>query len=229
MGIATIGSSARYARKVNRINDKAYGKDLAVHLDRFKWRFRIQESFFLTLQGLDGKDLISRKDCFQYPIDWRRTSATVSRISKVLKCFEIAEECSSITSDDGLFDDPVIWLAVAIARTCPDVPEAFEFLRQSGILGTFNEEEFMERGMWDSFSMIDVQINPKEMACDVQTCPPQIGFWLPQNIKGKGDMYPWACNVRDRYEAMKGAYEKCYGIGSWGYDAIEPTVEEWIG
>jgi len=223
IAIATMGSIAKRDRGMNNIDDKSYGKRLAAQLAKFKWRFRIQESIFLAFQGLEEKGLVSMEECFKYPIDWHQNSATVSGLFNALRRFEIAEECTSITSTMGLFDDPVTWLAVAIARTCPDVQEAFEFLRESWTLGTFNQEEFKELGQ------IKVQVNPKEMACDVQTSIPQIGFWLPQNIKGQSDMYFWACNVRNRHEAMKREYEKCYGRGTWGYDIIEPTVMEWIG
>jgi hypothetical protein len=222
-GIVVIGTGARHARSLNRIDDKAYGQQLGLQLANFKWRFRIQEPFYLAFQALEENGLVSSvEECFEYPIAWRENSDTVFGLFKTLRKFRIARDSCSITSDMGLFEAPVTWLAVAIARTCPDVQKALQFLHDSQVLGPFDKEAFEDRGE------IKVQVNRQEMACKVQKDIPQIGFWLPQNIKWRSNMGPWACNVRDRYRAMKSAYEKCYGEDSWGYDAIEPSLVEWI-
>lgn len=222
-GIVVIGTGARYARSLNRIDDRAYGQQLGLQLANFKWRFRIQEPFYLAFQTLEENGLVSSvEECFEYPIGWREDSPNVFGLFKTLREFRIARDCFSITSDMALFEAPVTWLAIAIARTSPDVQKALQFLHDSQVLGPFDKEAFEERGE------IKVQVNRREMACKVQKDIPQIGFWLPQNIKWRSNMGPWASNVRDRYRAMKLAYEKCSGEDSWGYDAIERSLMEWI-
>lgn len=221
--IEMMGSSAKWARDQGRINDKVYGERLASQLADFRWRFRIQEHFLFAFQNLEAKDLVSIDDSFKYPIAWKEISATVNTLFHALECFEIANDSTSIVSDFGLFDAPVEWLAIAIGRTCTDVPKAFLALRASGTLGVFDGERFKKMGG------LEMKVNPLEMACDEQKKVPQIGFWLPQNLRGRSDMRLWACGAWERYRLMRLGYEQSHGEGSWGDDElVQVGLKEWI-
>lgn len=145
------------------------------------------------------------------PIDWTEVPPGVSPIVTLLRTFSLVEECGSFDPDltlCGLFDAPIIWLAILISRTCTDLTATMSYLECTGLLGIINRARFE-----DVFpEYIDVDLCAVRAAITDPELP-QIGFWLPQDMD---NMVPFASYWYKRYSALERVYEECFGPDSWG-------------
>jgi hypothetical protein len=225
--ILTMGKNARRFMSEGKMTSSQCGMRLADQLECFRWRFRVQEHFYLAFEGLVNNRLLSLEESFYHPIDWRGRSEAVQKVYSLLKCFEIPKKCASIEHQPpvGFFEFPVSWLAIAIVRSAREPVRVFEFLHAGGFLGPLDKDSVTR------MASIEFEVNPQEMAC-VKPWEhiPQAGFWLPQNIKETAkDMETWARGFKDRYEMLRVEYEKSYGEGTWGEnEQLRDSVDGWL-
>lgn len=122
------------------------GKDKYIQNDSIKKqmhalrrRYRIQESFYLAMEALTNKDLLN-PGCLAYPMNVVETTKDVAIIVAMLYAFTIVQSCASTQLGlCGLFEAPVIWLAVLIHRSCSDLAKTFVLLITTRIFGEFDE------------------------------------------------------------------------------------------
>ena len=175
---------------------------------------RIRENFFVAMAELHVRGLIDFPLAFLVPIDWNSSSKLIYNITCMLESFSLVQENSRLdapSSFERLFDTPVYWLAIIIARTCTDFNRTIRYLATSGWLGSFDKAHYR--------SVVPKSINPstKEgLSATRNILPPQLGFWLPCDTSSRGLLGAIIGDSMIRYREFRTAYEACFGYGSWG-------------
>ncbi|KAL2042091.1 hypothetical protein N7G274_005279 [Stereocaulon virgatum] len=225
-GLASTGTGAKWLYDNKKISAYIYQREVLGQMGGFRWRIRIQENFFVAMAELQIKGLIDFPLAFLVPIDWNSGS---DNITCMLESFSLVDESSRLSapsSFEKLFDSPVYWLAIIIARTCTDFNRTIRYLATSGWLGNFDEAHYR--------SLVPKSIKPsaKEgISATRKTIPPQLGFWLPCDTSSRGILRAIIRDSMIRYRRFRTAYEACFGYGSWGdnfyFDMyIEELVED---
>ena len=65
-----------------------YVKKLADQLKGLRWRFRVQEPFWFTLEALANKDLIKLENLHS-PVIWNETSEAIDEVALLLQSFRL--------------------------------------------------------------------------------------------------------------------------------------------
>jgi hypothetical protein len=222
--IGSIGSRDKYQLSKRKITEVQYGQARARQLKALRWRFRIQESFYHTLELLHEKKLVTI-DALQIPIQWYKIDTGVEELVRMLKYFERVNECTTDDTTDaiGNFQGPAYWLAIIMLRSSSDLIDIFDKLLESNLLGAFDREGFR------SYQSSGVMIDRNAMSTTSSLSRPHlIGFWLPHNIDGKAAMSRWAGVFKNRYQRLKGVYEEFFGQGSWEDTTwIDASLTNW--
>lgn len=132
-------------------------------IDGLRWRYRIQEPFYLMLDYLVCRDLL-QPGTLQAGIDWDHTSPELESLVQVLGCFKIGQDCREVIHEDpegrfeslrDYFEAPVYWLAHVILRAATDLPSILENLNTSGLLGVFDAAKAakINSNDWENYSM----------------------------------------------------------------------------
>lgn len=203
---------AKYHASKSKRFEAQYPETIAEVVNAMRWRFRVQENFYLLAQGLDDAGLIDMELAVSKPIDWHHPGKRVSEVGRLLYGFALAEECAEASHDVGLcgrFDVPITWLAVLMARTCTDMGGAVEFIKTSGLLGGYDRS--YAKGLdLDPFTVFS---DGKAAVGGEKGCLPQFAFWLPQGQAG------WLQGFRKRYQSLAGRCEECRP-GWWDEDKM---------
>ena len=113
-------ATSKYFIENKKWSKERYQQSQAELLSALGWRFRIQELFYLVMEGLANKDLVDFDLAFRYPM-YRgvKEDLRVPVIKKILKSFEIVQECChpDLGHMEGRFDSAVHWLATVIVRS----------------------------------------------------------------------------------------------------------------
>ena len=198
-----------------------YYKGLTDQLEGLRWRFRIQEPFWFTLEALANKDLL-KLEKLQSPIIWDETSDAIEGVALLLEGFQLVRQCVDMEASDfeGSFRAPVRWLTVLLVRCGTDILKTFEFLMTTQILGEFDEDHLYSVGKM-VLDCSDHEAREKQPAKPSKMIP-VYGFWLPQSFD---DLEEFSRKWKKRYIQNWWAYEACFGIGSWGnYSDIELSI-----
>ena len=186
-----------------------YSMKVAEQLKGLRWRFRVQEPFWFTLEALANKDLI-RLENLHSPVFWHETSEAIDGVALLLQSFKLVQECVTLDGPglEGSFHAPVMWLAVLLVRCGTDIQKTFEFLMTTRILGEYDEVHF------ESIEelVLDFKAPEKQSARPLNEIP-TYGFWLPQSFDNLGG---FARSWNQRYTKIRWTYEACFGMDSWG-------------
>ncbi|MCJ1345814.1 hypothetical protein MMC31_004023, partial [Peltigera leucophlebia] len=176
-------------------------------------RYRIQESFYLAMEALANKDLLN-PGCLAYPMNVVETTKDVAIIVAMLNAFTIVQSCTSTQLGlYGLFEAPVIWLAVLIHRSCSDLVKTFDLLVTTRILGEF-DESFANSLPAEKIEFSNNTLPAKPSLPLDHKWRPVIGFWLP--IYLQGDYQAFFSLWYETYSKVESAYGNCMGKNSWG-------------
>ena len=192
-----------------------YRQHLAALLKALAWRFRIQECFYLAMEGLANKDLVDPDLAFRHPMYFSglEVDPRVRVIVQVLNSFELVQtSCHPDPGEmEGRFNTPVYWLATVIVRSSTDLRRSLEFLMTTGLLGKVDLKYV------DGIEREDVDLTQPLHPSAVESVP-QLGFWLPQG----GDRSVGGNNRAAvvRYQRIKTIFEQFFGKGSWGIDDL---------
>ena len=136
-------TSSNYRFENHEMSKERYHQRQAEILSALRWRFRIQEYFYLVMEGLANKDLVDPDLAFKYPM-YRavKEDLRVPVIVNILKSFEIVQECCHPDPGhmEGRFFSAVYWLATLIVRSSTDLRGTLSFLMTTGLLGKVNME-----------------------------------------------------------------------------------------
>ena len=127
-----------------RPSDENYQARMAAQMHALRWRFRIQEPFWLALEALENNNLIEPDLLQAAVITWDTKSEEIFEIAGILDGFEVIQQCLDLGAEvdvEGSFDSPVYWLANIIYHCSRDVNKTLAFLFKRQILGdvTFDE------------------------------------------------------------------------------------------
>ena len=210
--------SYRNTPKHQRYTGSSYTYSGAIlsHIQEMRWRFRMQENFYLAVNALSHKRLL-RLDKLNKPVNWSVMPRERSVLDQILGCFDLGEQC--LTREPagpgkycpGSFDAPVEWLATLILRCCTNVELTFEMLMTMKLLGEVNMEELQEVDRAE----ITIQEDRPEIHPIHYTLKPVYCFWLPISFGGQHDL-DFAKTWLTRYMRVKDLYEKYFGVGNWG-------------
>ena len=186
-----------------------YRKKVADQLKGLRWRFRIQEPFWFTLEALANKDLIKLENLHS-PAIWNETSEAIDGVALILQSFQLVQECLAPEAPglEGSFRAPVMWLVVLLVCCGTDIEKTFEFLMTTRILGEYDEGYFQSIG--------EVVLNykaPEKQPATILKEIPTYGFWLPQSFD---NLERFSRSLDERYSKTRWAYEACFGENSWG-------------
>ena len=154
-GLASAGTSSKWLLDNKRISAYDYQQTVLRQMGGFRWRIRIQENFFMAMAELQVRALIDFPLAFLAPIDWGSSSKLIYNITCILESFSLAHESSRLSapiSFERLFDSPVYWLAIIIARTCTNINRTIRYLATSGWLENFDKAHYR--------SVVPKSINP---------------------------------------------------------------------
>ena len=214
--------------KKSKIGKDKYSNSIKGQMHVLRWRYRIQESFYLAMQALANKDLLN-PGFLAYPIDVVKATKDVAIIVAMLNAFTVVQSCTSTQLGlYGLFEAPVIWLAVLIYRSCSDLTKTFDLLITTRILGEFDES------FANSLPAENIYFNSNPLPAK-PSLPfdlkwrPVIGFWLP--IYLQDDYQAFFILWNETYGKIENSYERCMGEKSWGSsrlikDSIAPWLEQ---
>lgn len=214
--------------KKSKIGKDKYSDSIKGQMHVLRWRYRIQESFYLAMQALANNDLLN-PGFLAYPINVVKATKDVAIIVAMLNAFTVVQSCTSTQLGlYGLFEAPVIWLAVLIYRSCSDLTKTFDLLITTRILGQF-DESFANSLPAENiyFSSNPLPAKPS-LPFDLKWRP-VIGFWLP--IYLQDDYQAFFTLWYETYGKIENAYERCMGENSWGSsrlikDSIAPWLEQ---
>ena len=198
-----------------------YCKIVADQLEGLRWRFRVQEPFWFTLEALANKDLL-KLEKLQSPIIWDETSDAIEGVALLLEGFQLIRQCVDMEASgfEGSFRAPVRWLTVLLVRCGTDIQKTFEFLMTTRILGGFDEDHFHSVGKM-ILDYSDHKTQGKQPAKPSRMIP-VYGFWLPQRFD---NLKEFSRKWNKRYSQNLWAYEACFGRSSWGdYSDIELSI-----
>ena len=186
-----------------------YGKKVADQLKGLRWRIRVQEPFWFTLEALANKDLIKLENLHS-PVIWNETSEAIDGVALLLQSFRLVQECVAPEAPglEGSFRAPVMWLVVLLVRCGTDIKKTFEFLMTTRILGEYDEVHFQSVGEL----VLDYKAPEKQPARMLKEIP-TYGLWLPQSFDNLGG---FSRKLNKRYSEIQWAYEACFGKDSWG-------------
>ena len=194
---------------------EVYRQHLAAIVKALAWRFRIQEYFYLAMEGLANKDLVDPDLAFRHPIYFLGPEADprVRVIVEVLQSFELVQKSGHPDPGEmeGRFDSPIWWLATVLVRSSTDLKRSLSFLMTTGLLGKVDLKYV------DGIEREDVDITQPLHPSTVESVP-QIGFWLPQGGDRSAGGNNQAALVR--YQRIKTIFEQFFGKGSWGIDDL---------
>lgn len=214
--------------KKRKIGKDKYSDSIKDQMHVLRWRYRIQESFYLAMQALAIKQLLN-PGYLSYPIDVVKATKDVSVIVKMLNAFTIVQSCTSTQLGlYGLFEAPVIWLAVLIYRSCSDLTKTLDLLVTTRILGEFDESYANSLPAETIYFNSDALPAKPSLLFELKWRP-VIGFWLP--IYLPDDYQPFFVLWFETYGKIENAYESCMGENSWGgsrliKDSIAPWLEQ---
>lgn len=220
--------SHEFFYKKRKIGKDKYSDSIKDQMHVLRWRYRIQESFYLAMQALASKHLLNPR-FLSYPIDVVKASKDVAVIVKMLNAFTIVQSCTSTDLDlYGLFEAPVIWLAVLIYRSCADLSKTLDLLVTTRILGEFDESYANSLPAETIYFNSDALPAKPSLPLDLRWRP-VIGFWLPVCLPD--DYQAFFVLWFETYGKIENAYESCMGENSWGNsrlikDSIAPWLEQ---
>lgn len=213
-------TSSNYLFENKKISAELYQQRQAELIRALGWRFRIQEYFYLAMEGLANKDLVDFDLAFRYPMCWGvKADSRVPIIVKLLKSLEVVHECCAPDPGDmlGRFDSVVYWLATIIVRSCSDLRRTMSYLMTTGLLGKVNIEYLK------TIEHENITIGKPPQPPTTKELLPQIGFWLPQSSNMSVGGCTWG--GVGRYYRVKANFEQFFGQGSWGIsDFIENSL-----
>lgn len=188
---------------------EVYRQHLAAIVKALAWRFRIQEYFYLAMEGLANKDLVDPDLAFRHPTYFLGPEADprVRVIAEVLESFELVKKSGHPDPGEmeGRLDSPVWWLATVLVRSSTDLKRSLSFLMTTGLLGKVDLKHI------DGIEREDVDLTQPLHPSNVEAVP-QIGFWLPQSGNRSVGV--------QRYHRVKASFEDFFGKGSWGIDDL---------
>lgn len=214
--------------KKRKIGKDKYSDSIKGQMHVLRWRYRIQESFYLAMQALAIKHLLN-PGFLAYPINVVRATKDVAIIVAMLNAFTIVQSCTSTQLGlYGLFEAPVIWLAVLIYRSFSDLTKIFNLLITTRILGEFDESFANSLPAEKIHFSSDALPAKPSLPYDLKWRP-VIGFWLP--IYLQDDYQAFFTSFYETYGKIENAYERCMGENSWGSshlikDSIAPWLEQ---
>lgn len=219
--LAQAGSMFRSGFKDRGVSEATYSARFEAQLRAMKWRFQIQDKFYLAMERLRDEGLLDPRRALRDPVNWYSLPHRVWDIIHVLSSFALVRECEDSEYDlQGMFGAPVEWLALLIARTTTDFVKTVSFLKTTELLGHF-------------VGWYDTTIVSKIIRRDISTgrtekrimLPHRIGFWLPQDPSG---ILPFGQHRALRYWELKRVYEGWLGEGSWDRDEDHEIIPEWL-
>ncbi|KAM0797606.1 hypothetical protein BDR22DRAFT_824051 [Usnea florida] len=180
-----------------------YVKKLADQLKGLRWRFRVQEPFWFTLEALANKDLIKLENLHS-PVIWNETSEAIDGVALLLQSFRLVQECVApeALGLEGSFRAPVMWLAILLVRCGTYIKKTFEFLMTTRILGQYDEVYFQSVG-----ELILNYKAPEKQPAKMLKEIPTYGFWLPQSFD---NLEGFSRRLNKRYSKIQWAYEACF-------------------
>ena len=201
--------------KKKTMSVEVYRQHLAAIVKALAWRFRIQEYFYLAMEGLANKDLVDPDLAFRHPMYFLGPEADprVRVIVEVLQSFELVKKSGHPDPGEmeGRLDSPIWWLAAVLVRSSTDLKRSLSFLMTTGLLGKVDLKYV------DGIEREDVDLTQPLHPSAVESVP-QLGFWLPQG----GDRSVGGNNRAAvvRYQRIKTIFEQFFGKGSWGIDDL---------
>ncbi|KAK0511307.1 hypothetical protein JMJ35_005880 [Cladonia borealis] len=212
-------ASSKYLFENKKISKERYQQRQAELLSALGWRFRIQECFYLVMEGLANKDLVDFDLAPKYPM-YRgvKEDLRVPVIVKILESFEIVQECCHPDPGhmEGRFDSAVYWLATVIVRSSTNLRRTMSFLIMIGLLGKV-DLEYLNSIELEEVEDVDFS-EPLHPPIMEESLLPQTGFWLPQSSDKSVESRTWA--ALGRYNRIKTSFEQFFGEGSWGIDDL---------
>lgn len=159
-------------------------KQWEVFLKGMRWRFRVQEFFFLVFHDLLRDEMIDG-DALQTPMCIDKDSPDMDNLVSLLSSFEIGLVCQSpgafkelnTALGHGDFEMPLRWLAILILRSHPETELAsiLQYLYNSRKLGKLREDVLKD------VESISVKRIPDLCKTDSnrERKPYELAFWLP--------------------------------------------------
>ncbi|KAL9597066.1 MAG: hypothetical protein Q9219_005395 [cf. Caloplaca sp. 3 TL-2023] len=216
--------TAKYQYSKKQIQKHEFGPRIGQVMEILRFRFRVQESIFLLAELLMEKQLVDPATLHQ-GIHWDWQPSSWEMRASWLEAWSVARTCLGLESRGcGRFPSAITWLCSLIERSGSDEVKLASLLQSSRLLGSFDENKFADRltpegiGIWDQ----------DQKAESIQHLP-QVGFWLPYDLKTPGvqGLSEHFAKLLPRYMRVRTTYEKCFGPGSWGDDSLFRDTMDW--
>lgn len=96
-GLGSALGQYQYLLDNGNSDEKLFGKSIADQMRALKWRLKIQENFFLALEGLTNEGLVDPDVLLNpnKPITWKFWPEWLFTLISLLRCFSLADECGS--------------------------------------------------------------------------------------------------------------------------------------
>lgn len=199
-------------------NSEELVKQWGLFLGAMRWRFRVQEFFFLVFHDLLRDEMIDEK-ALQTPMDIEKHNPDVDSVVELLSCFEIGAVCSwradtfgELVNElgHGHFEMPLRWLAILILRSHPEteLSAISKYLLNSRNLGKLREDFLKECD--------PITVQRISNVCKAETKDQQKAYELAFILPTHGKLKLWAEETLLRYEHYQGMFDDLYGKNAWG-------------
>jgi hypothetical protein len=204
-----------------------YGTRIGSVLQGLRWRYLVQENYFLVMDALRMKGLIDIELSLATTVVNYNPPEFLYYYKSMLRCFPFVTAVEAIEPDgkcefEGQFRMPTMWLAQILARSCNDIYHAFDIIAALQLFGTPDPTRLEK---WKNED-IPVQ-KSKRIPNPGEGEMPSVAFWLPDALVNLDDVHRFRTSYLKRKADLKAEYEHCFGIGTWSSDN-NMTVEQSI-
>ncbi|MCJ1279752.1 hypothetical protein MMC21_007576 [Puttea exsequens] len=232
-GLLNTGWTSQYLLKSRKFRldpteTKRYHNSLRQQLEQLRYRFRVQEPFYLAMEVPVNMDLLSFDRLRTAPLCFTERSQDTILIQSVLDIFPLCRQCKSDdrTAFRSFFPMAVECLARLITRSCTDFEGIVKVLCTTKLLGEVDAEHAETLNL-NITSKRDITVsNPAEGALRANEQSPAFALWLSRDFT---TLVSFAADWNRRYNRARQVHERCLGEGSWG-DAtlICESMELWL-